>query len=49
VNTNFLDLVVERVVAKDTERLICLRHFSIVMQKDEKYCSSLFAINIKLN
>ena len=42
VNVDFVYLVVERVVAKDTERLICLRHFSIVMQKDEKYCSVAF-------
>ena len=42
VNADLLDLVVERVVAEHTERLICLRHFCIVMQKDEKYCSEAF-------
>lgn len=42
MNADLLDLIVERVVAKDAERLICLRHFSIVMQKDEKYCSEAF-------
>ena len=46
MDTDFLYLIVKRIVAEDAERLICLRHFSSLMQTDENTVGKLFAINL---
>ena len=35
VDADLLHLIVERIVAEDAERLICLRHLSSLLQTDE--------------